>query len=147
MSHEKLPDGRYKLLLYGLFRAEVVEPRSQGAPYRKVRVRVRPRRRRRRAGRATVDERAPRGARAVPGPPRPRRAHPPARPADARQRRGAGRLADAAAEAADLDADERYRILAEPDVLRRLDVLIGILDAKGPATHKDLPARADPSLN
>ena len=60
---------------------------------------------------------------------------------------GAGRLADAAAEAAELDAEERYRILAEPDVLRRLDVLIGILDAKGPTAHKDLPARADPTLN
>src|SRR5205814_9555169 len=37
LTHELLPDGRYKLLLYGLFRADVVEE-TQQAPYRKAKV-------------------------------------------------------------------------------------------------------------
>src|SRR5688500_5811529 len=41
VSHEKLDDGRYKILLYGLFRARIVEE-VQAVPYRRVRVEVLP---------------------------------------------------------------------------------------------------------
>ena len=60
---------------------------------------------------------------------------------------GVGRLADAAAEAADLEAEERYKILAEPDVLRRFDLLISILDGKARGGPDPLPSRTDASLN
>jgi uncharacterized protein len=145
VSHEKLADGRYKILLYGLFRA-AVEAETQSTPYRKVRVRPLPDSVEGAQAR-TLAERVHEALGRLPG----RRGRVGRIRLLAQQIRGsdggAGRLADAAAEAAELDAEERYRILAEPDVLRRLDVLIGILDAKGPSTHKDLPARADPSLN
>ena len=39
VSHELMPDGRYKLLLYGLFRADVVEEVGT-APYRQAKVTV-----------------------------------------------------------------------------------------------------------
>jgi uncharacterized protein len=145
VSHEKLPDGRYKILLYGLFRA-VVESETQSAPYRKVRVRPLPDSVEG-AELRTVADRVHDALDRLPG----RRGRVGRIRLLAQQIRGsdggAGRLADAAAEAAELDAEDRYRILAEPDVLRRLDVLIAILDAKGQATHKDLPARVDASLN
>jgi len=59
---------------------------------------------------------------------------------------GPGRLVDAMAEAADLEPDERYRVLAEPDVLRRLDLFMEALDRRS-RTDNELPARADPRSN
>ncbi len=145
VSHEKLNDGRYKLLLYGLFRA-VVLSETQSAPYRKVRAApaldtvagAEPRAVAERV-RETLD-RLP-GRRGRVG--RIRQLALQVRGPDS----GPGSIADAAAEAAELEADERYRILSEPDVMRRLDVLIEILDRKGKAAHKDLPPRCDPTLN
>jgi len=145
VSHEKLPDGRYKILLYGLFRANVVEE-TQTSPYRTVRVTPAPDTVEG-ADARTVAQRVHETLDRLPG----RRGRVGRIRLLAQQVRGAdagpGRIADAAAEAAELEADERYRILAEPDVLRRLSTLIDILDRKGSAAHKDLPPRTDPSLN
>jgi Lon protease-like protein len=146
VSHELLPDGRYKMLLYGLFRAEVLEE-VDSAPYRRARVRVVPD-----VVHASqvddLDERLHRALALIPG----RRglvgqirrlARDVRGPGD-----GPGRLADATAEAARLEADERYEVLAEADVLRRFDLLIRILERKHreEGVHR-LPPPADPSLN
>jgi uncharacterized protein len=146
VSHELLSDGRYKMLLYGLFRGAVVEE-VPSQPYRKARVTVvpdvvHP------AQAEDLDERLHRALALIPG----RRglvgqirrlARDVRGPGD-----GPGRLADATAEAARLEADERYQVLAEADVLRRFDLLIKILEKK----HRDesagrVPPPADPSLN
>lgn len=145
VSHEKLADGRYKLLLYGLFRAQVVEE-TQAAPYRRVRVRVLPDEVEGASGR-DVAERLHRVLAMLPG----RRGRVGRIRMVATQVRGQGggpgRIADAAAEAADLEPEDRYRILAESDVLRRLDLLIQILDRKARSGGEPLPPRVDPSLN
>jgi Lon protease-like protein len=146
VSHDLLPDGRYKMLLYGLFRAEVLQE-VQAAPYRKARVKVLPDVVHESQA-ADLDERLHRALALIPG----RRglvgqirrlAHDVRGPGD-----GPGRLADATAEAARLEADERYLVLAEADVLRRFDLLIRILEKK----HRDegsgrVPPPADPALN
>ena len=145
VSHEQLPDGRYKLLLYGLFRAEVVEE-VQAVPYRKARVKVRPDEVRG-AHLREVDERLHQVLAMLPG----RRGRVGRIRALATQVRGGGggpgRIADAAAEVADLEPAERYRILSEPDVLRRLATLADILEVKDRDRGALLPPRADPSLN
>jgi Lon protease-like protein len=145
VGHERLPDGRYKMLLYGLFRAEVTEE-VQALPYRKARVQVVPDAMRE-AETLEIDERVHRALSMVPG----RRGH------IGRLRRlaidvrgadgGVGRLADATAEAADLEPDDRYRLLAESDVLRRLDMLISMLEKKPRSDGGLLPPREDPTLN
>jgi Lon protease-like protein len=147
VGHEKLQDGRYKMLLYGLFRAEVLEEVPSGeTPYRRARVQITPDAVRE-AEALEIDERMHRVLSMVPG----RRGH------IGRLRRlandvrgpdgGVGRLADATAEAADLEPDDRYRLLAEPDVLRRLDLLIAMLDKKPRSDGGLLPPRSDPSRN
>jgi Lon protease-like protein len=146
VTHEKLADGRYRLLLYGLFRA-AVEEETQTAPYRKIRVRPLPDRIEGAEPRA-VAERVRETLDRLPG----RRGRVGRIRTIAQQIRGTadagpGRIADAAAEAAELEPDERYRILAEPDVVRRLEVLAGILDARGRTGHPELPPRTDPTLN
>jgi Lon protease-like protein len=147
VRHERLDDGRYRILLYGVCRAEVVEE-TQAAPYRRARLRVTPDAVRDAELRA-IDERVHRALEMVPGRRgqigRLARIAQLVRGAD----RGVGRIADAAAEAADLEPAERYRLLAEPDVLRRLDLLIAMLDRKdrGPRGDGLLPPRADPTLN
>lgn len=145
VSHERLPDGRYKLLLYGLFRARVVEE-VPGEPYRRARVEVcsdgfdasRAR---------ELDARLHEVLDRLPG----RRGHVGRLRSMATQVRGAeggpGRLADAAAEAADLEAADRYRVLATDDVLERLDVLVDALERKARAADASLPPRSDPALN
>ena len=145
VSHELMADGRYKVLLYGLFRADVVEE-TQPAPYRKARVKVCED-----AVHASqvddLDERLHRALDMIPGR-RGRVGRIRRLAADVRgQGGGPGRLADAAAEAAELDAGERYRLLAESDVLRRFDLLISLLDKKARALPDTLPPRADSSLN
>jgi Lon protease-like protein len=144
VSHEHLADGRYKMLLYGLFRAQVVSE-VQEAPYRKVRVAVREDALDE-ARDGDVADRMHRVLTMLPG----RRGRVGRIRMLAAQVRGQGggpgRLADAAAEAADLAPEDRYRILAEADVLRRLDLLIDILDRKARG-DEPLPPRADPSLN
>jgi hypothetical protein len=59
---------------------------------------------------------------------------------------GPGRLVDAAAEAAELEPHERYRLLAETDVLRRIELILGILDARTRG-GESLPERADARWN
>jgi uncharacterized protein len=145
VSHEKLADGRYKLLLYGLFRAQVVEE-TQAVPYRKVRVEVRPDDvAEGRAG--EVDERLHMVLDRMPG----RRGRVGRIRMLAEQVRGSGggpgRVADAAAEAAELSPEDRYKVLAEDDVLRRLDVLMDALERKARNGEEQLPPRADPRLN
>jgi Lon protease-like protein len=145
VGHERLDDGRYKILLYGVFRAEVVSESPEG-PYRKARVRVIPD-----AVRdgeiLEIDERVHRALSMVPG----RRGHIGRLRKLARDVRGPdggiGRLADATAEAADLEPADRYRLLAEPDVLRRLDLLLTMLDRKPRSDGGLLPPRTDPALN
>ena len=145
VSHELMPDGRYKILLYGLFRADVVAE-TQATPYRKVKARV--------CEDAVhssqmtdLDERLHRALDMIPGR-RGRVGRIRKLASDVRGTGGGpGRLADAAAEAAELDADDRYRLLAESDVLRRFDLLISLLDKKARAVPDTLPPRADSSLN
>jgi Lon protease-like protein len=146
VSHELLADGRYKLLLYGLFRAEVVQE-VPSSPYRKARVRV-VEDVVHAAQADDLDERLHRALALIPG----RRglvgqirrlARDVRGPGD-----GPGRLADATAEAARLEADERYQVLAEADVLRRFDLLIRILEGKQREERTGrVPPPADPSLN
>jgi Lon protease-like protein len=145
LTHELLADGRYKLLLYGLFRADVVEE-TQATPYRKATVRV-SRDEVHVTESSDLDERLHRALAMLPG--RRGRIGSLRRLAgDLRGRGGGpGRLADAAAEAAELDAEDRYRLLAESDVLRRLDLLISLLEKKARSSADTLPPRVDPSRN
>jgi uncharacterized protein len=145
VGHEKLPDGRYKMLLYGLFRAEVLDE-VQAQPYRKARVQVVPDSVRE-GELLEIDERIHRALSMVPG----RRGQIGKLRRFAHDLRGGdggvGPLADAAAEAADLEPSDRYRLLAEPDVLRRLDMLISMLEKKPRSDGGMLPPREDPTLN
>jgi len=145
VNHERLADGRFKLLLYGLFRAEVVEE-TQAAPYRKVRVLVLPDEVRDDAARQ-IDERLHQALDRIPG----RRGRVGRIRQIAQQVRGpsggVGRLADAVAEAAELEPEERYQVLAETDVLRRLDIVLEVLEKKARSGPLLLPPRVDPTLN
>ena len=144
LTHERLKDGRYKVLLYGVARARILQEVAS-EPYRRARVEVVPdtmpvtRER-------ELDERLHRALDMLPG----RRGRVGKMRMLATQVRGAGggpgRLVDAMAEAADLEPDERYRVLAEPDVLRRLDLFMEALDRRS-RTDNELPARADPRSN
>lgn len=145
LTHELLPDGRYKLLLYGLFRADVVEE-TQTTPFRKARVKISADEVHD-AETSDLDERLHRALAMLPG--RRGRIGSLRRLAgDLRGRGGGpGRLADAAAEAAELDTEDRYRLLAESDVVRRLDLLISLLEKKARSSPDGLPPRRDPSRN
>ncbi|MCC7140141.1 MAG: LON peptidase substrate-binding domain-containing protein [Planctomycetes bacterium] len=145
VSHEKLPDGRYKLLLYGAFRARVLEE-TQQVPYRRARVEVL--RDTVAADRADeLDERLHAVLDRMPG----RRGRVGRLRMLATQVRGGGggpgRLADAAAEAAELPPQDRYRVLAEGDVLARLDLILEALEARARRGDDELPPRADATLN
>ena len=59
----------------------------------------------------------------------------------------AGRYADAVADASDLPPGERYEILAEPNVLRRLDRLIELLEQRAYADAPPIPTGTRPELN
>jgi Lon protease-like protein len=145
LTHELLPDGRYKLLLYGLFRADIVEE-TQQSPYRKAKVKV-SRDEVHPTEASDLDERLHRALAMLPGR-RGRIGGLRRLAADLRGRGGGpGRLADAAAESAELDTEDRYKILAESDVLRRLDLLVTLLERKARASPDSLPPRVDPSLN
>ena len=145
VSHEQMKDGRYKILLYGLFRAEV-EAEVEADPYRKVKLRV--------TGDEVhdsqsreIDERLHRALDMIPGR-RGRVGRLCRLAADVRGGGGGpGHIVDAAADAAELEPEDRYRLLAEPAVLSRFDLLISMLERKAREVEEDLPARADPSLN
>lgn len=146
VSHEVKTDGRYEMWLYGLFRA-VVEEEVEGQPYRRAKVRVvedvvND------SDREALDERLHKVLDMIPGyrglVGHIRRVAHDVRGGGA----GPGRIADATAEAARLDADERYKVLAEADVLRRFDLLISLLEKRRRRGFDgSLPARSDPALN
>ncbi len=147
VQHARTPEGHYDLMLYGLFRARILSEVKHPV-YRKARVSV------------EVDLAAPEQAQRIAD--RMRRALdlvPGKQPLIWEIRRiasklrgidaAAGRYADAVADVSDLSAATRYEILAEPDVLVRLERLIRHLEAAayGPG---DMPAAnevVDPHLN
>ncbi|MBL9088091.1 MAG: LON peptidase substrate-binding domain-containing protein [Planctomycetia bacterium] len=145
VNHEQLPDGRYRLLLYGLFRAKVVAEISS-EPYRRVAVEV-PAETLDVTRAAELDasvhallDRLP-GRRGPIGQLRTLAAKFRGTPG------GPGSLVDAAAEAADLPPEDRYALLAEDDVLARAALLLDALDRKARGGDESLPPRSDPRLN
>lgn len=145
VGSERLADGRYRIVLFGLVRAAVVEEVPH-RPYRKARLRLLKdafdldRVDDLDARLHAVLDRLP-GRRGQVG-----RLHQLA--ASLRENTGGpGRLADAAAEVADLEPGDRYRILSEADVVSRLDALIEALDRRVARSGKGLPARIDPRRN
>lgn len=145
LRYNELPSGEYDIMLYGLARAHV-EEELPSEPYRKARVTL-------------LEEHAPlneaeriadcmrRALDMVPG-----------KQNDiwglrtiANRLRGvdasAGRYADAVANAGDLHAEERYRLLAETDVLKRLEALISMLEAKAYDDAPNAPPISDPRRN
>lgn len=145
VNHEKLADGRYKLLLYGLFRAKVVAEVAS-SPYRRVAVEVPPETWDRSRA-AELDARLHALLERLPG-----RRGPIGRLRElAAKFRGSpggpGGLVDAAAEAADLPPEVRYAVLAEDDVLARAALLLDALETKARGRDEALPPRTDPRLN
>lgn len=59
----------------------------------------------------------------------------------------AGRYADAVADASGLSPEERYAILAQPNVKQRLDRLIEVLELRAYAGTPTIPAGTRPELN
>ncbi len=145
LRQRRLPSGKFDVLLYGLFRARIVEELGS-YPYRRAKVELvsdvippmqveRIARRVRRAldlvpGRQSVIWEMRRMANQLRG-------------VDA----GPGRYADAVANASDLQHDDRYELLSEPDVLRRLERLIGLLEARAYEGAPISPDGTRPSLN
>ena len=145
LRQRRLPSGKFDVLLYGLFRARIVEELGT-YPYRRAQVEVvsdvvapmqveRIARRVRRAldlvpGRRSVIYEMRRMANQLRG-------------VDA----GPGRYADAVANASDLQHDARYELLSEPDVLRRLERLIGLLEARAYQDAPSAPPGTRPDLN
>jgi Lon protease-like protein len=145
LRHHQLPSGKSDVLLYGLFRARVLAE-IDGRTFRRARVEV-------------IDDVAPptsaeeiarrvrRAFDLVPG----RRSVVWEMRRMANHLRGidatAGRYADAVANASDLLPDDRYALLAEPDVLRRLERLIQMLEARAYAGAPRIPPGTKPSLN
>ncbi len=146
VQDEVKTDGRHEMWLYGLFRAQV-QAELASEPYRKAKVKVlddvvRD------TDRDALDDRMHRALDMIPG----------YRGLVGHIRKiafevrgggdGPGRIADATAEAARLDAEERYQVLAEPDVLKRFDLLITLLEKRRRHTADGaLPPRTDASLN
>lgn len=139
------PTGKYDLLLYGLFRAQIVEE-VPSFPYRRARVKVL--QDRLDPGSATDAARRLRQAfDMVPGRQslvwEMRRLANHLRGVDA----SAGRYADAVANASDLSPEDRYALLQETDVVRRLERLIELLRAReADGAPPTLPGQ-DPRLN
>ena len=59
----------------------------------------------------------------------------------------AGRYADAVANASDLQPEDRYELLAECDVLRRLERLIAMLEERAYTAAPAAPPGTQPNLN
>ena len=145
LRQRRLPSGKFDVLLYGLFRARILEELGS-YPYRTARVEVvsdvvppmqvdRIARRVRRAldlmpGRRSVIWEMRRMANQLRG-------------VDA----GPGRYADAVANASDLQHDARYELLSEPDVLRRLERLIHLLEERAYEGAPQVPSGTRPELN
>ncbi len=145
LRSKNLPSGKYDILLYGLFRARIVEEIA-AYPYRRAQVQV-------------LDDFAPtmhaeqiaknmrRALDLVPG----RKSVIWEMRRMANQLRGvdatAGRYADAVANASDLQPADRYELLAETDVLRRLERLIELLETRAYAGAPQTPPGTIPHLN
>ncbi len=141
LKHNESKTGEYDILLYGLARARI-EEELPSSPYRKARVKV-------------LEEHAPiddaeliakrmrRALELIPG----RRSMIWDLRRLANQLRGvdasAARYADAVAHGGDLAPEDRYKVLAETDVLKRFNELIQILESRA---YEDAPA-AFPSGN
>jgi len=145
LKYKELPSGEYDILLYGIARAHV-EEEIAFEPYRRARVRILEEF----AALSEAEQIANRMQRAldlVPG----RKSMIWELRRMANQLRGvdasAGRYADAVANAGDLRPEERYKVLAETDVLKRLDDLIGMLESKARDGAPHAPDIVDPRRN
>jgi len=141
----RLPSGKFDVLLYGLFRGRIVEELGT-FPYRRARIeivedQVPPKEI------ETIARRVRRALDMVPG----RKSVIWEMRRMANQLRGVdaapGRYADAVANASDLLPDARYALLSEPDVLRRLDRLIGLLEERAYEGAPAVPRGTRPELN
>ncbi|MDJ0975746.1 MAG: LON peptidase substrate-binding domain-containing protein [Planctomycetota bacterium] len=145
LKYKELPSGEYDILLYGIARAQI-EEEIASEPYRKARVRVLEEL----APLSEADRIAARMRRAlelVPG----RQSMIWELRRMANQLRGvdasAGRYADAVANAGDLQPEDRYKVLAETDVLKRFDELIVMLESKARDGAPTAPDVTDPRRN
>ena len=145
LRYRQLPSGKYDALLYGLFRARVRKELGT-YPYRRAEVEI-------------MDEVAPpthaetiarrvrRVLDLVPG----RRSVIWEMRRMATRLRGidaaAGRYADAVADASDLHPGDRYELLAEQDVLRRLERLIEMLENRAYTGTPSIPPGTEPGWN
>ena len=145
LRQQRLPSGNYDVLLYGLFRARILEE-LEGEPFRRARVeiledRILP------LQAETIAKRMQRALDLVPG----RKSVIWEMRRMANQLRGIdsapGRYADAVANASDLQHEDRYRLLAEPDVLRRLEELIRMLEERAYTGAPPAPRGTRPELN
>lgn len=132
VSSHKLPDGKYNLTLEGVARARIAAIERE-TPYRQARVALLPSTGDAAALSARVAERRALAELC--------RAVRLAVPAGADPIEAAGRLCDLAAEASLRDPADRHRILAEPDVPRRLEILLVLLKEAGVL----VPGRAGPA--
>jgi len=137
--------GTYDLLLYGLFRARI-EEELDSKPFRRARVQVLADR----SPRSQLEQVVRHMRRAfalVPGRhgviTEMRRIASQLRGVDA----AAGRYADALAYASDLRSADRYQILAEPDVLRRFERLVELLEHRAQEDAPPVVPGQDPALN
>ena len=145
LRQQRLPSGNYDVLLYGLFRARIVEELAS-EPYRRARVEIL-------EDRAlpvqaeTIAKRMHRALDLVPG----RKSVIWEMRRMANQLRGIdatpGRYADAVANASDLQHEDRYQLLAEADVLRRLEQLIEMLEVRAYTGAPRTPRGTRPDLN
>lgn len=145
LRQRKLPSGKYDILLYGLFRGRILEE-IDGAPYRRARVAIQEDVTDRGLAEALA-RRVRRALDLVPG----RQSTIWEMRRMANQLRGVdaapGRYADAVANASDLQPEARYELLAEPDVLRRLDLLIELLEQRAYRGAPSVPPGTEPHLN
>jgi Lon protease-like protein len=137
--------GTYDLLLYGLFRAGI-EEEVPSKPFRRAKVQVL----QDRAPRSQLEQVVRQMRRAfalVPGRhgviTEMRRIASQLRGVDA----AAGRYADALAYASDLRSADRYEILAEPDVLKRFQRLVEMLEHRAAEDAPPTAPGQDPALN
>jgi Lon protease-like protein len=138
-------DGKMDLLLYGIARARV-RAELPSSPFRRARVdliedRAPP------ESAVRIAERMQKALSMIPG----RQPMLWSLRKMAEQLRGLdsspGRYADAVANASDLSPDTLYELLAEPDVLRRFEILIQSLRRKGMEGAPPSVASEDPRLN
>lgn len=145
LKYKELPSGEYDIILYGIARARVEEELASD-PYRRALVTVLEEL----APLSQAEQIAQRMMRAldlVPG----RKSMIWELRRMANQLRGvdasAGRYADAVANAGDLRPEDRYCVLEETDVLKRLERLIDMLEAKAKDGAPRVPKVADPRRN